>query len=178
MVMDNQNDSFRNKVVNEVDFPQAVLPTLCNPSCHEGWSRELANDLLASVRAFRGVVARGVAQSKGHVIISVPPIQTFEASAYANRWDYLTLNWTYIAFSQWVCYIVTLCIQYYVYTIKRYCSSTDNQYISNLALVKVKMRCFLECAIPAHSTVSKYLCKSCFTLYVVWRLEKELAGAE
>ncbi|KAG8180011.1 hypothetical protein JTE90_020966 [Oedothorax gibbosus] len=62
----------------------AVLPTLCNPSCHEGWAKELANDLLSSVRAFRGVVARGVAQSKGHVIISVPPIQPFETSTYSN----------------------------------------------------------------------------------------------
>ncbi|XP_054720541.1 dynein axonemal heavy chain 11-like [Uloborus diversus] len=62
----------------------AVIPTLCNPSCHEGWSRELASDLLSKVRAFRSVVARGVAQSKGHVIISVPPIQPFESSAFAH----------------------------------------------------------------------------------------------
>ncbi|GFU37063.1 dynein beta chain, ciliary [Nephila pilipes] len=60
----------------------AVIPTLCNPACHEGWAKERASDLLISVRAFRSIVARGVAQSKNHVIISVPPIHPFEASAY------------------------------------------------------------------------------------------------
>ncbi|GFQ87867.1 dynein beta chain, ciliary [Trichonephila clavata] len=62
----------------------AVIPTLCNPSCHEGWAKERANDLLTSFRAFRSIVARGVAQSKNHVIISVPPIHPFEPSAYAR----------------------------------------------------------------------------------------------
>ncbi|GFU22087.1 dynein heavy chain 11, axonemal [Trichonephila clavipes] len=62
----------------------AVIPTLCNPSCHEGWAKERARDLLTSVRAFRSIVARGVAQSKNHVIISVPPIHPFEPSADAR----------------------------------------------------------------------------------------------
>ncbi|KAF8787224.1 Dynein beta chain like protein [Argiope bruennichi] len=62
----------------------AVIPTLCNPACHEGWAKEQASDLLNSVRALRSIVARGVAQSKNHVIISVPPIQPFDASTFTR----------------------------------------------------------------------------------------------
>ncbi|GIY35611.1 dynein beta chain, ciliary [Caerostris darwini] len=62
----------------------AVIPILCNPACHEGWAKEQAKDLLTNVRSLRSVVARGVAQSKNHVIISVPPIQPFKASAFTR----------------------------------------------------------------------------------------------